>query len=220
MHNLNEWTNTTMMLSSLMILIYFVRTHHKNYLPKKLFQQTFFQTPGLFQDFSKKWRNPRIFQDTFQIPVLFRIRDNLWFRTMSNIQKQPSKGATKKMYSKNMQQIYRRTQMPKCYFNKVALQFYWNHTSAWLFSCKLAAYFQNIFSQEHVCYFIEITLRHGFSPVILLHIFRTPFLSNASGRLLLNIDIVLISKNSGWKPWTVFLKKLHHTCLTECWIHL
>ena len=146
MHNLNEWTNTTMMLSNLMILIYFVRTHHKNYLPKKLLEQTFFKTPGLFQDFSKKWRNPRIFQDTFQIPVLFRIRDNLWFRTMSNIQKQPSKGVNKKMYSKNMQQIYRRTQMPKCYFNKVALQFYWNHTSAWLFSCKLAAYFQNIFS--------------------------------------------------------------------------
>ena len=25
------------------------------------------------------------------------------------------------------------------------------------------------------CNFIEITLRHGFSPVNLLHIFRTPF---------------------------------------------
>ena len=29
--------------------------------------------------------------------------------------------------------------------------------------------------------FIEITLRHGCSPVNLLHIFRTPFLSNTSG---------------------------------------
>ena len=27
----------------------------------------------------------------------------------------------------------------------VALQLYWNHTSAWVFSCKFAAYFQNTF---------------------------------------------------------------------------
>ena len=32
--------------------------------------------------------------------------------------------------------------------------------------------------------FIEITLRHGCSPVNLLHIFRTPFPKNASGGLL------------------------------------
>ena len=33
--------------------------------------------------------------------------------------------------------------------------------------------------------FIEIALRHGCSPVNLLHIFRTPFLKNTSWRLLL-----------------------------------
>ena len=38
--------------------------------------------------------------------------------------------------------------MPKCDFNKVALQLYWNRTSAWVFSCKFAAYFQNTFSQN------------------------------------------------------------------------
>ena len=27
----------------------------------------------------------------------------------------------------------------------VALQLYWNHTSAWVFPCKFAAYFQNFF---------------------------------------------------------------------------
>ena len=33
--------------------------------------------------------------------------------------------------------------------------------------------------------FFEITLRHGCSPVNLLHIFRTLFLKNTSGQLLL-----------------------------------
>ena len=38
------------------------------------------------------------------------------------------------------------TPMPKCNFNKVALQLYWNYTSAWLFSYKFPAYFKNPFS--------------------------------------------------------------------------
>ena len=33
--------------------------------------------------------------------------------------------------------------------------------------------------------FIETALRHGFSPVNLLHIFKTPFLKNASEWLIL-----------------------------------
>ena len=33
--------------------------------------------------------------------------------------------------------------MAKCDFNKVIKQLYWNHTSAWVFSCKFATYFQN-----------------------------------------------------------------------------
>ena len=40
--------------------------------------------------------------------------------------------------------------MPKCDFNNIALQLYWNRISAWMFSCKLAAYFQNTFSYEHL----------------------------------------------------------------------
>ena len=56
-----------------------------------------------------------------------------------------------------MQQIYRKTSMSKCDFNKVALQLF------------------------------EITLRHGCSPVNLLHIFRTPFLKNTSGWMLLDV---------------------------------
>ena len=39
--------------------------------------------------------------------------------------------------------------MPKYDFNKVALQLYWNHTSAWLVSCIFTAYFQNTFSRAY-----------------------------------------------------------------------
>ena len=34
---------------------------------------------------------------------------------------------------------------------------------------------------------ISVTFRHGFSPVKLLHIFRTPFPTNTSGGLLLHL---------------------------------
>ena len=62
------------------------------------------------------------------------------------VQKQPSRGAPNKRCSENMQQIHSGTPIPKFDFNKVALQLYWNCTSAWVFPCKLAAYFPNTFS--------------------------------------------------------------------------
>ena len=64
------------------------------------------------------------------------------------LQKQPLAGAPKKRCSENMDQIYWRTPMLKCDFKKVALQLNWNYTSAWVFSCKFAAYFQSTFSLE------------------------------------------------------------------------
>ena len=39
-----------------------------------------------------------------------------------------------------------------------------------------------------LCNFIEITLRQGYSPVNLLHIFTTPFLQKTTGRLLLHMQ--------------------------------
>ena len=45
-------------------------------------------------------------------------------------QKQPSRGFFTKRYSKNVQQICRRAPVPKCDFNKVALQLYQNHALA------------------------------------------------------------------------------------------
>ena len=40
--------------------------------------------------------------------------------------------------------------MPKCGFNKVALQLNSNQTPEWVFSGKFAAYFQNAIFQEHL----------------------------------------------------------------------
>ena len=59
------------------------------------------------------------------------------------LQKQPSRGVLRKMCPENAQKIYRKTPMPKCDFNKVAKQ---NRTLAWVFSYRLAVYFQNTFS--------------------------------------------------------------------------
>ena len=44
---------------------------------------------------------------------------------------------------------------------------------------------RGVISTKLLCNFIEITLRHECPPVNLLHIFRTPFIKNTSGRLLL-----------------------------------
>ena len=40
--------------------------------------------------------------------------------------------------------------MAKNDFNKVTKQLYWNRTSAWVFACKFAAYFQNTFFTEQL----------------------------------------------------------------------
>ena len=42
-------------------------------------------------------------------------------------------------------------------------------------------------SVKLLCNFIDITFRHGYSPVNLLHISRTPFPKNTSGWLLLRL---------------------------------
>ena len=78
-----------------------------------------------------------------------------------HVQKHSHRGVLRKTCSENMQQIYRRTPMPKCDFcNFIEITIL-------------------------LCNFIEIILRHGDSPINLLHIFRTPFPKNTSGRLRL-----------------------------------
>ena len=63
-------------------------------------------------------------------------------------QKQPSTCVLLKRWSEIMQQIYSRTSMLKCDFNRVAKQLYWNHTSAWVFSCKFAVFLRTLFSKN------------------------------------------------------------------------
>ena len=71
--------------------------------------------------------------------ISFGLTTNLFgiFRSIPSVHR--------KRCSENMQQIFRRTPMPKCDFSKVAKQLYWNHTLAWVFPCKFAAYFRNNF---------------------------------------------------------------------------
>ena len=52
---------------------------------------------------------------------------------------------------------------------------------------------RSVISIKLLCNFIEVALRHGCSPVNLLHIFRTPFLKSTSGWLLLNFLLPKVS---------------------------
>ena len=83
------------------------------------------------------------------------------------------------------------------------------------------------FTGEHPCRsaisiklqsnFIEIALRHGCSPVNLLHIFRTPVPKNTSGGLFLPVTIlcsafallILQEKLRGMLKQVICIKKLH-----------
>ena len=55
-----------------------------------------------------------------------------------------------------------------------------------------------VISIKLLCNFIEITLRHGCSPVNLLHTFRTRFRKDISGWLLLIILILILSFYSAY----------------------
>ena len=65
-----------------------------------------------------------------------------------------------------------------------------------------------------LCNFIEIALRHGCSPVNLLHIFRTPFPKNTSGWLLR-----YLSPTFSWEFGTILLEAIpKRKSLSECQI--
>ena len=90
----------------------------------------------------------------------------LWYS-----QKQLSIGAFIKGCSENMQQIYRRAPMLKCDFNKVVLELYWNHTSAWMFSCKFCCIFlEHLFlrTPQEGCFYILYYFQIMMLPCFLL----------------------------------------------------
>ena len=114
----------------------------RNFYPYWLSQIEFFQEIWKIQNIQGIYNlRQRHSQDSHKHPR---------WRVLYNVQKQPPRCVLNKRCSGNMQQIYRRTPMPKCDFNKVALQLYWNHISALVFSRTFAAYFQNTFYQEHL----------------------------------------------------------------------
>ena len=123
-------------------------------LPFSRFMWKMWVTTSLCVDFSSSWStifeilngNYEPLNDHYE-PLHCYIQQ-IFF--LSDLQKQPSRGVLVKRCSKNMQQIYKTTSMPKCDFNKVAKQLYWNRTLAWVFSCKFASYFQSTFSEEHL----------------------------------------------------------------------
>ena len=52
---------------------------------------------------------------------------------------------------------------------------------------------RSVISIKLLCNFVEIALRHGYYPVNLLHIFRTPFPKNTSGWLLLKYQSIRLN---------------------------
>ena len=65
--------------------------------------------------------------------------------------------------------------------------------------------------------FIEITLRHGCSPVNLLHIFRTPFPRNTSGWVLLKVSRELFQKTLKTFAFKILRFAEYRQLTKSCW---
>ena len=68
-----------------------------------------------------------------------------------------------------------------------------------------------------------MALRHGCSPVNLLHVFRTPFYKNTYGGLLLNLNIETTCNSSSKLKLTelehLFIKELIKLAKGQCMQH-
>ena len=116
--------------------------------------------------------------------------------TSTLFQKQPSRGVLNKRCSENMQQIYRRTPMPKCNFNKVALHGFFLFLTGCLFRSSPPEVFVGkgvlkICTGENpckkvLCNFIEIAFPRRFSPANLLRILGILFHKSTYGGLPLS----------------------------------
>ena len=101
--------------------------------------------PSFYNFFWKLLNSPQMkaILCTFTEKFQRRIQNNPYSEVYS-VQKQPFTGVFRKRCSENLQQIYRRTPMPNCDFNKV-IKLYCGRTLAWVLSCKFAAYFPKTF---------------------------------------------------------------------------
>ena len=106
------------------------------------------------------------------------------------IQKHPSREFLQKKCSENTLQIYRRTPMPKCDFNKVAKQLYWNHTLALVLSCNVS---RTLF---------YMNTSEGLLPLIL-------FITSRCLKSLFNVFCLWISAVVFWKMHYTFLYCVH-----------
>ena len=86
-----------------------------------------------------------------------------------------------------MHQIYRKTAIPKCDFNKVSLQIYLYHTSAWAFS-----FF--CFNNFILCWYCTIAEANKNQPLITINMVKKIFYLRHVGA-----DTKIISM---WQPYT------------------
>ena len=110
-------------------------------------------------------------------------------------QKQPSRVVLRKRCPEN----YRIALMPKCDFNKVALQLYWNHSSARVFSCKFAAYFETPFPKNTFRWLLLFLLEN-----------ILPGSSNYLWNLLFCHFVIKILEKWIWKKKSSCHSELHH----------
>ena len=108
-------------------------------------------------------------------------------------------------------------QPPRCFLGKGILKISSKFTEE--HPCRRAI------SIKLLCIFLETTLRHGFSPINLMHIFRIPFLKNTSGWLLLHLIVCFcwFSNASQYmfglhRLKFFFFKYLHCGCLLHFFI--
>ena len=123
------------------------------------------------------------------------------------LQKQPSRGVLKKKCSENMQQIYRRTPMPKCDFSKVAEITRWH-------GC----------SPVNLQYFFRTSLPRNSSVWLLLHLvviyschsfsflFQEAFSSRTSKTLKLVFSLLKNVENNK----SFFINLYFFVCFEKC----
>ena len=103
----------------------------------------------LRSDFTRRLRNWQVFEmlkPFLKIDVVFdHLKDVRNLNTLWYHKKHPTNGVFRKRCSENMQKIDT-APCRSVILIKLLCKLSWNHTSAWVFSCKFVAYFQNIFS--------------------------------------------------------------------------